>query len=122
MKNKKEELVNEGLRQAKERKFSNSPPDLESDQKLVDQINNYPESEKVLKIKDKAQVCGEFLDWLKGQKGIIFCKYNNCVEREEFYRVDIPVLEYLYEFFEIDFNKYEEEKVQMLEELRNEET
>lgn len=76
----------------------------------------YPEHEKLLKVKDQSQVCGEFLDWLQGG-GYHLGRYNE--EGTRLYTHTVPHLtKLLAEFFQIDQAKLEEEKRAMLDELR----
>ncbi len=93
---------------------------------------DYPEHDKVHAVKDRSQACGEFLDWL-GSKGIFLCKahehsegcydedddrqrYPGCgLKSEEMFPHGTSVTKLLAEFFEIDLNKLEEEKMAMLE-------
>lgn len=74
-----------------------------------------PEHEKLHKVRDKSQVCGEFLDWLRDEKGFTLAT-------EDEYGDPIPVYtsttKLLAEFFEIDLKVLEDEKEQMLRELR----
>jgi hypothetical protein len=36
----------------------------------------YPEHEKLDKVKDQSEICGEFLDWLRIEKNLALCKYH----------------------------------------------
>ena len=78
----------------------------------------YPECEKMRKVKDQSQVIGEFLDWLHGEKNILFAEQRG---EPPFDRI-LPVLfnteELLAEFFNIDLKKVEQEKRAMLDEIR----
>lgn len=78
----------------------------------------YPEHEKLKEIQDQSQACGEFLEWLRS-KGIflaIWVKNSNGWEERQ--SVHTPTQDLLAEFFGIDRDKLEDEKVQMLNELR----
>ena len=102
----------------------------------------YPEHDKLSAIQDQSRAVGEFLDWLgngeAGGKESIILAHNPLIttrfdkdseefidlDSEEYYRsthlvpynVSIPNL--LAKFFEIDLNKLEKEKCQMLAECR----
>jgi hypothetical protein len=89
----------------------------------------YPEHEKLHKVKDLSQSCGEFLDWLQNEKFIRLCTLedertiNEDEEDEEelpagFYQINQSNTSLLAEYFGIDPNKLEEEKRQMLDEIR----
>lgn len=74
---------------------------------MTNRKEKYPEHAKLHAVKDKSQACGEFLRWL-------------VEEKREFEQTGFTGLQdLLAEFFEIDQNRLEREKQQMLEELRN---
>jgi len=79
----------------------------------------YLEHEKLQKVKDKSQVIGEFLDWLTDEKAITFCKWQEdeeeIAEGTGYYPIYTDTNKLLAEFFEIDLDKLEKEKVDMLE-------
>lgn len=76
---------------------------------------DYPEHEKLKKVQKESQVCGELLDWLQNEKGIVLCKYNDSDYAMPVY---MPIQDILGEFFGIDQNKLEKEKVAMLDAIR----
>lgn len=94
----------------------------------------YPECEKLAAVREKSQAAGEFLDWLKEEKkillyrphvcdedcreGFMIEKYNSCPRSDEETPVHESTLQFLQEFFRIDPNKLEEERMAMLEECR----
>lgn len=92
----------------------------------------YPEHEKLKKISDKSQACGDFLSWLLGEKELVLAQYHEhnetCRGRDGFkhcgYRKDELAITYvsvdslLAEFFGIDQQKIWEEKDAMLAEIR----
>lgn len=105
-------------------------------------MDSFPEHERLAEIQHKSQAIGEFVDWLKG-KGIFLCdRWQGSVEdlealageplgngfedlffkiiegQKRFRRIDTPIIRLLEEFFEIDPDKIEQEKLQMLEILR----
>lgn len=106
-------------------------------------MKQYPEHEKLKQVSGKSQTVGTFLDWLVEQKSIELAVRHehteHCYEQRE--RVNgvgtfvssaiccgygsgdlvsarIPFRQLLAEFFEIDEEKIETEKREMLEELR----
>lgn len=89
-------------------------------------MNEYPEHEKLNKVKDQSQAIGEFLEWLNVEKKYQVCQYVDAIGEsdEDGDVVQFPVKGYLpimeraeqllAEFFAIDLDKLEEEKVKML--------
>jgi len=78
-------------------------------------MTQYPEHEKLKIIKENSQQIGEFLDWLFGKATI--CLWH---ERHEcFYPAGKTIEGWLAEYFGIDQTKIDEEKRQMLEEIRS---
>lgn len=82
-------------------------------------MNKYPECDKVKDISDISQKIGEFIEWLK-EKNYIICKKE--IDEEYgtafFHPTYLPMEETLAEFFNIDLNKLEEERRNILEEFR----
>jgi hypothetical protein len=82
---------------------------------------NFPEHDKLSKIRDESQVIGEFLEWLYDEKEVILCKVRGD-EYADTYGLHSPVnlntQDLLADFFEIDLTKLEQEKQQMLDALR----
>jgi len=77
-------------------------------------VEGYPEHEKLKKINDKSQTIGEFIDWINYEKDIVLAKYEDyCL-----FPIRTPIEKLLAEFFEIDSDKLESEKCQMLELIR----
>lgn len=97
-----------------------------------------PECEKMAKVRDQSQKIGEFLEWLRGEKEIVFCTYHqhskSCYDNEEDYEdhkyarcgyreddlapAPIRTEEILAEFFDIDLDKIEQERRALLEYCR----
>jgi hypothetical protein len=81
--------------------------------------DKYPEIERLNIIKEKSQLCGEFLEWLQ-------TKFNMIAKKEGFEHGHIPmgyssyinVQNLLAEYFDINLEEIEKEKLQMLEDLR----
>ena len=94
----------------------------------------YPEHEKLLKVKDRSQSIGEFLYWFRSDGrvlGVIHHHTKNCWEGHGLNRslecgyndgdisvLNIPIEKLLAEYFGISPNRIESEKREMLEELR----
>lgn len=101
----------------------------------VDLLAKYPEHAKLDKVKDQSQTIGEFLEWL-GTKNRELATYRESKEPpyididgelksnekyipEGWYPLNYSIEKLLAEYFEIDLNKLEKEKRQMLDEIRN---
>lgn len=104
-------------------------------------MSEYPEHDKLRAISDKSQAIGEFIDWLISEREpntkiverVILHDYHttdrhlNPLPEEEWERfefeTDVPlrksIQDLLAEYFEIDRNKLNEEKLKMFEEIRN---
>lgn len=83
-------------------------------------MSEYPEHDKMSAVQKQSQVCGEFLDWLQDEKELHLAKY---VRPEGYIDNYLAVAharreELLAEFFEIDLDKIEAERRQMLAALR----
>ncbi len=90
-----------------------SVPELQSDAEA-----EYPEHHKLSAVSERSQTCGEFLDWLLGEKGFVLAKYRGNPRYEVLYRENPNVTKLLAEYFLIDEEELEREKIAMLEELR----
>lgn len=75
-----------------------------------------PEHEKLSQVKDLSQEIGSFLDWIQSQ-GMCLAKFNE--GEEHYWPVNKRIEQILAEYFEIDLNKLEKEKIEMIEEMRN---
>lgn len=78
-------------------------------------MTQYPEHEKLEKISDKSQACGEFLDWLSSE-GISLCSWHE--RDEQYYQDPRTITDLLADYFDIDLDKIENEKRDMLGRLR----
>ena len=95
-------------------------------------MTDYPEHEKLKAIKDKSQEIGSFIEWLQVSRQIIFARYEdveytvddlfsdkgNKVKINELVPFHIPIEQTLAEYFGINLKKLEEEKRQMLDDIR----
>lgn len=77
-------------------------------------MSEYSEHDKQKAVLDDARVIGEFLDWASSQ-GYQLCRFSD--RYDEFNPVG-SFLDVLAEYFEIDLDKIEAEKRQMLESIR----
>lgn len=81
----------------------------------------YPELDKLAKIKDKSQSIGAFLDWLQNEKHYRLAKWekdDSIIPEDQLMPVSYDIQQLLAEYFDIDLNKIEEEKRAILEEQR----
>src|SRR5512135_3462017 len=88
----------------------------------------YPEHEKLHMVKDRSQSIGEFLEWLRSEKGYVICERLRTSAGDEEEEEDdadyelvpanLGITKLLAEFFKIDLEKIEAEKRQMLDQLR----
>lgn len=89
--------------------------------------NKYPECEKLHAVHEESQKLGYFLDWLTGEYRVTLCKWHEAeydreldIEYPEgFYPTYEKIQDILAKYFGIDMNKVDEERVQILEELRS---
>ena len=77
----------------------------------------YPEHEKLGKIKDQSQAIGEFLEWLRVEKEYRICIYDPA-DYDHYFPVFTSTNDLLAEYFDIDQNKLESEKREMLDFIR----
>jgi len=80
----------------------------------MDEETKYPEHIKLKAISQFSQKIGEFVDWLS-ESQIQLCEPD---KYDDYTPVRTSIQKLLADFFEIDLNRIEEEKQQMLEELR----
>jgi hypothetical protein len=76
----------------------------------------YPEHQKMKAVKEQSQTIGEFLDWLFS-KGTVLAHYQGRLD--ELMPRNMNIENLLATYFEIDLDKIEEEKQQMIDELTN---
>ena len=77
--------------------------------------SKYPECEKMKEISDQSQAIGEFLEWLGDTKKVGFYQQD---EDGELYMYAYSTERLLAEFFNINLSIVEEEKRQMLVDMR----
>ena len=81
----------------------------------------YPECEKQAKIIDKAQLCGQFLDWLRSHSyHIAVWQHYGAIDggHDELVETRQSIEHLLAGFFEINLAKVEQECRAMLDEIR----
>lgn len=77
-----------------------------------------PELDKMLAVQEKSQIIGKFLEWLDTTtEPITLCFYDP--DDDEFYQISQNTEKLLAEFFEIDLNKCEQERQQILADLKS---
>jgi hypothetical protein len=78
-------------------------------------MSQYPEHDKLRLIRDKSQAIGEFLSLL-GQHGLTLCEFHE--KYNEYLPTGITIQKLLAKHFGIDLVKLDDEKRDMLDELR----
>lgn len=76
----------------------------------------YPECEKLSNISDQSQLIGNFLEWASGTQEFHMCIYSG--HSEEYLPIGMATERLLAKFFKINLDKVEEERRQMLDEVR----
>jgi len=80
-----------------------------------------PECDKMIAVKSKSQPIGEFIEWLRGERGIVLAEYDEDHYDGEFLQaVNIRIEDLLAEYFGIDLKRVEQERRIMLSKLRDE--
>ncbi len=81
-----------------------------------------PELDKILAVKEKSQAIGKFLQWL-GEQSLVICEYdhdNSCYDcGNRLCQTRSTIEQLLADFFKIDLNKCEQERQQILADLRS---
>lgn len=90
--------------------------------------NKYPESEKLLEVKEQSQEIGEFLTWLKSKVALATWEENEDEDTNDYlpellypvgkYSGDNGTQRLLAEYFGIDLDKLDAERMQMIKELQ----
>jgi len=79
-------------------------------------MSDYPEHDKMMKVKDQAQIIGDFLDWLPTtRRYVLACFDGDCLDFVD----DGVIGRLLDQYFDIDSDKVELEKRQMLVAIRS---
>jgi hypothetical protein len=82
--------------------------------------------EKVEQIRERSQPVGEFLEWLTTERRIVLAQYHShtescsldCVLDQMLMPCYIGIEKILAEYFQIDLEKVEQERRQLLEDVR----
>jgi hypothetical protein len=75
----------------------------------------YPEHDKLAKVTDHSQAIGEFLDWLQNERGVTLAHYDdNYIQGDVLTPIFRSIEDWLAIYFDIDRNRLEEEKREML--------
>ncbi len=82
-------------------------------------MSDYPEHDKLAKIAEQSQTCGEFLEWLVSEKKIQLAQLDGQPGYERLWPAGYNATDLLAEFFGIDQSKIETEKRAMLAKMRN---
>jgi hypothetical protein len=77
----------------------------------------YPEHEKLAKISDQSQICGEFIEWLE-QHHIHLCEPDRDNFRDRYWPTHKSIQVLLAAFFDIDLKRIDAEKEAMLDAMR----
>lgn len=82
-------------------------------------MGKYPECEKLAAVKEKSQMLGEFLSWLRGNKEFELAKWGRDDYGEDALMPTHASTESLLaEFFDIDMARVEKEHQDMIRELQ----
>lgn len=79
----------------------------------------YPEHDKLHNVAKLSQICGEFVVWLKREKGIELAEWGRQHKEDHLFPAATPMTALLAEYFKIDPEKLEREKSEMLEAFRH---
>ena len=81
----------------------------------------YPEHQKLMAVQQYSQVIGEFLEWLQAEpQGYAICAFDLFLGDEgRYFPANLNITVTLAGFFKIDLVKIDQEKSQMLDELRD---
>lgn len=89
---------------------------------MTDAKEQYPEHEKLKAVSDKSQEIGQFLDWMRDEKGYQFGFLGDADSGEDpgrIYPTYLDVTRVLADYFDIDLKKIEQEKREMLKSIRS---
>lgn len=81
-------------------------------------MSDYPENEKMASVRDESQTIGGFLEWLLGERQLVLCEPREGRIDNFYMPVRYTIQDLLAEYFEIDLDKVDQERRQMLETLR----
>lgn len=75
----------------------------------------FPQHERLEEVNGESQVIGQFLDWLQSEEHVTLCRIG---EHGHYYPTYERIEQTLANYFGIDLNQLEEEKLEMLKQLR----
>lgn len=82
-------------------------------------MSEYPEHNKLDKVKQQSQAAGEFVEWLTDVKKYVIATHINIDGvGDRLSQVHINITSLLAEFYGVDLNALEQEKQQMLKLIR----
>jgi hypothetical protein len=77
-----------------------------------------PECDKQLAVKEDAQVIGEFIEWLRGERDCVIAEYTGNPKysgRYELFPINDSIEQLLADYYKIDLNKVEKERRKLLD-------
>lgn len=78
-----------------------------------------PALDRMVAVRDRSQVCGEFLEWLQGRYTLCRLPTPIRLRKNRYYRpARINIEELLADFFGVDLDEIEKERRMLLEVLR----
>jgi len=96
----------------------NTPPTTPRPPEPKGQTPQYPECEKLKMVINASLLIVEFLEWLSSKKNLSLCEWKDGYTGQGYYSSHYQIEDLLAEFFEIDLKKVEEERRQIIEDLR----
>ena len=80
-----------------------------------------PELDKMEKVREESQKIGEFMDWLRGEKGLEIATWIDDEDRgrESLVPANVHTEKFLAEYFNIDLDKAEQERRALIESIRS---
>lgn len=82
-------------------------------------MSDYPEHDKMRTIREQSQTIGEFLDWVENEKHWSICCLDHASNITDYVPVYKSINILLAEYFNINLETIENEKLQMLEVIRS---
>ena len=79
-------------------------------------MSDYPQADKVQEVREDSQMLGSFLEWL--MEKYTLCRFYADDESAGYCQEYIDISRILAEYFGIDYDEYQNELVQILEDFR----
>lgn len=90
------------------------------DKQMEDQeMSEYPEHDKISGLNGSNQTAGEFLDWIREEKGYDICEFKEGQWSGRYHAINTSTTKLVAEYFDIDLNAMELEKREMLQQCRD---